>query len=117
MPSSAWGDLGAGTYSCLIGGVVKSRLHGDMVIGVGASEGQLQGWLPLEPVGSGQMEQEEHGDPMGCRGPPGHSLGEVEVNAPYEQGHHQDGQEDGDSDIGALQRWSRWHSLGHGCMG
>lgn len=63
------GDVGASTYSCLIGGIVKSRLHGDMVIGVGASKGQLQGWLPLEPVGNEQLEWvvEGRGSPQGDR--------------------------------------------------
>lgn len=111
----AWGPV---TYSCLVGGVVKSRLHGDVVVGVGAGEGQLQGRLPLEPAGRGQLGRPGGwGDPVGEQGPPGHSLGEVEINAPDEQGHHQHGQEDGDGDIGALQCRPGGHGLGHGCPG
>lgn len=100
--------MGASTYSCLIGGVVKSRLHGDVVVGVGAGKGQLQSWLPLEPAGRGQLGRPQGwGHPAvgggGGQGPPGHSLGEVEINAPDEQGHHQHGQEDSDGNVGALQ--------------
>lgn len=64
------GGVGASTYSCLIGGIVKSRLHGDVVIGVGAGKGQLQGRLPLEPVGKGQLERAAggRGAPQGDRG-------------------------------------------------
>lgn len=64
------GGVGAGTYSCLVGGIVKSRLHGDMVVGVGASKGQLQGWLPLEPAGKVQLERAVGGcgTPWGDKG-------------------------------------------------
>lgn len=70
VPSPRWqhrGGAGATTYSCLVGGIVKSRLHGDMVIRVGASKGQLQRWLPLKPVGKGQLEWAV-GGPWGSMG-------------------------------------------------